>query len=193
MIQIRLAAGISAPMWSLQHLPRHTPMRQHGAALARSPSPNRSAAIFSPMPFLPVVQAKLHIGASNDKSEQEADRVADQVMRMADQGPTRPVSLASSDMAQRRRLACQASGRCDTRVTSPLAATRGPFPARSAHSSSRGSVATSVMCVCIQMRPPLEALNRLKHVHSPSDGRSHLLRGNTNRRRIEEGKYSLTN
>jgi hypothetical protein len=114
-------------MWSLQHLPRHTPMRQHGAALARSASPNRSAAIFSPMPFLPVVQAKLRIGASNDKSEQEADRVADQVMRMADQGPTRPVSLASSDMAQRRRLACQASGRCDTRGDVPIGSNPRPL------------------------------------------------------------------
>jgi Domain of unknown function (DUF4157) len=34
--------------------------------------------------FLPLVQAKLHIAAPNDKYEQEADRVADQVMRMAE-------------------------------------------------------------------------------------------------------------
>lgn len=33
----------------------------------------------------PILQAKLKIGAPNDKYEQEADRVADQVMRMPDQ------------------------------------------------------------------------------------------------------------
>ena len=30
--------------------------------------------------FLPIIQAKLRIGAPNDRHEQEADRVADQVM-----------------------------------------------------------------------------------------------------------------
>jgi hypothetical protein len=34
--------------------------------------------------FPPVVQAKLRIGRPNDKYEQEADRVADTVMRMPD-------------------------------------------------------------------------------------------------------------
>ncbi len=37
---------------------------------------------FSP----PLIQAKLKIGAPNDKYEQEADRVADQVMRMPEPG-----------------------------------------------------------------------------------------------------------
>jgi len=33
--------------------------------------------------FRPFVQAKLTVGQPNDKYEQEADRVAEQVMRMA--------------------------------------------------------------------------------------------------------------
>jgi hypothetical protein len=39
------------------------------------------------MPFMPVVQAKLRVGAPNDKYEQEADRVVDQVMRIAEPKP----------------------------------------------------------------------------------------------------------
>lgn len=37
-----------------------------------------------PQCFGPSLQAKLRIGPQNDKYEQEADRVADQVMRMPD-------------------------------------------------------------------------------------------------------------
>jgi hypothetical protein len=47
-------------------------------------SPQRSIVVSAPTPFPPVVQAKLRIGEPNDKYEQEADRVADTVMRMPD-------------------------------------------------------------------------------------------------------------
>ncbi len=57
---------------------------------------------------MPVVQAKLRIGAPSDKFEQEADRVADQVMRMPNPESTQPVSLAGSDMDQ-----CSGPAGCD--------------------------------------------------------------------------------
>ena len=60
----------------------HRRLSRSGAATSR---PVARTAISG---FLPIVQAKLHIGAPNDKYEQEADRVADQVMRMAEPEPT---------------------------------------------------------------------------------------------------------
>ena len=107
-------------MWSLQHFSRHTPVRRPPPALARCASPQRSAVTYTPIPFLPVVQAKLGMGARNDKDEQEADRVADQVMRMADPESMRPISLAASDTAQRVGPACHGSGRCDARGDVPI-------------------------------------------------------------------------
>lgn len=64
-----------------------TPVRKHKPSawatycrsqlgFARSASRPRSA--------VPVIQTKLQIGEPNDKFEQEADRIADEVMRMPD-------------------------------------------------------------------------------------------------------------
>jgi hypothetical protein len=50
-------------------------------------SPQRRIVASTPIPFMPVVQAKLRVGAPNDKYEQEADRVVDQVMRIAEPKP----------------------------------------------------------------------------------------------------------
>ncbi len=62
---------------------------------------------------MPIVQAKLRIGASNDKYEQEADRVADEVMRMPDakvaKQPTAQASSHSGEVLHRKCDAC-ASG-----------------------------------------------------------------------------------
>ncbi len=59
----------------------------------------------------PLIQPKLKIGASNDKYEQEADQVADQVMRMPDGQGTVSASqlsgLASGGSIQRRCVGCQ--------------------------------------------------------------------------------------
>jgi hypothetical protein len=73
---------------------------------ARSISPDR--------PLHPVVQAKLRIGAPNDKYEQEADRVADQVMRMSE--PARELaqsaltSLDNPATVQRKCAGCSSGG-----------------------------------------------------------------------------------
>jgi hypothetical protein len=114
-------------MWSFQHLSRQTPVRQHAPARSKSASPQRSAVTFAPLPFLPVVRAKLRMGASNDESEQEADRVADQVMRMTDPGSTRPITFTSSDLAQRGGPAFEGSDRCETRRDVPIGSNPRPL------------------------------------------------------------------
>jgi Domain of unknown function (DUF4157) len=62
-------------------------------------------------PLHPIVQAKLRLGALNDKYEREADRVADQVMR--EQGPP-PQSACDSldgpEAVQRKCAACSSGG-----------------------------------------------------------------------------------
>ena len=52
----------------------------------------------------PAVQAKLTVGPPHDQYEQEADRVADQVMRMSDSEVAQRVEIGAS---QRRCLACE--------------------------------------------------------------------------------------
>jgi hypothetical protein len=73
----------------------------------------QQAARASPGAFLPIVQAKLRMGAPNDKYEQEADRVADVVTQMPDPstsfGP--PLESASSPPVLRRT--CEACARGD--------------------------------------------------------------------------------
>ncbi len=67
----------------LAGLQRATPVAK--ARLRVKPSHAPAVASRPPTPtFHPFVQAKLHIGAPNDKYEQEADRVAEEVMRMPD-------------------------------------------------------------------------------------------------------------
>jgi Domain of unknown function (DUF4157) len=59
----------------------------------------------------PIVQAKLRIGAPNDRFEQEADRVAERVMHMPDAGDA-PALLAgfAGDVVQRECGACSSGG-----------------------------------------------------------------------------------
>ena len=55
--------------------------------IAFGPGIGRPVAAAATSGFLPIIQAKLRIGAPNDRHEQEADRVADEVMRMPEQEP----------------------------------------------------------------------------------------------------------
>jgi hypothetical protein len=66
----------------LQRPRRRTSSHRPALVHLESLSPQRSIFGSTPTPFLPVVQAKLRIGAPNDEYEQEADLVADHVMRM---------------------------------------------------------------------------------------------------------------
>ena len=56
----------------------------HRRALPSPPGTGRSVARIAPSRFLPIVQAKLRIGSRNGKYEQEADALAERVMRMPD-------------------------------------------------------------------------------------------------------------
>jgi outer membrane protein OmpA-like peptidoglycan-associated protein len=59
---------------------------------------------------LPIVQTKLEVGPPNDQFEQEAERVADQVMRMADlqrAGPLEMTGVASPNGIQRLCAECK--------------------------------------------------------------------------------------
>jgi outer membrane protein OmpA-like peptidoglycan-associated protein len=86
--------------------------KQHGAAV----SPREQASELNPVwqslalrPF--AVQSKLTVSQPDDPYEQEADRVADHVMRMATPLPSEPrlsFSSTSSPEAQRNCAACEA-------------------------------------------------------------------------------------
>jgi Domain of unknown function (DUF4157) len=56
--------------------------------------------------FLPIIQAKLRIGAPNDKYEQEADRVANQVMSMREPDSAMADGLHSPATVQRACATC---------------------------------------------------------------------------------------
>ena len=87
----------SAPLQSSEHrLPLSTPNRAQG-------KPSR--AVTSPTLSHPIIQARLRISSPNDRSEQEADQVADQVERMA-APEVEPASVP------RQFTACMGSARC---------------------------------------------------------------------------------
>ncbi|MHC4402272.1 MAG: hypothetical protein ACYTG0_21615, partial [Planctomycetota bacterium] len=58
--------------------------RQGNAGISDLPANSTLGHSFSQIAVHPPIQAKLTVGAPNDKYEQEADRVADTVMRMPD-------------------------------------------------------------------------------------------------------------
>jgi outer membrane protein OmpA-like peptidoglycan-associated protein len=57
----------------------------------------------------PVIQAKLAVGSANDQYEQEADRVAEQIVNMPESDLTAPAALQSSAALQ-RKCACGGTG-----------------------------------------------------------------------------------
>jgi Domain of unknown function (DUF4157)/Heterokaryon incompatibility protein Het-C len=87
-------------------------------AAKRSAQPRsvRAAALTSPF-----VQAKLRIGTPNDRCEQEADRVAERVMRMPDaaSAPAHPAGF-SGDAVQRKCAPCASGHGLCTETNSPL-------------------------------------------------------------------------
>ena len=76
----------------------------HGTA--RTEGPSRTAGANE---FLPIVQAKLRIGAPNDRYEQEADRVATQVMRMTSGQGGRTIAprFSTGEHVQRACAVCE--------------------------------------------------------------------------------------
>jgi len=79
------------PSWNFSKIPVFSPDR------AYRPRPS------SPLPTTPlssIIQAKLAVGQVNDRLEHEADRVADQVMRM-------PRQAAEGDLLQRKCSSCE--------------------------------------------------------------------------------------
>jgi hypothetical protein len=71
------------------------------AAEIRRPVARTAASSFSP-----IVQAKLRVGAPNDEHEREAERVADQVMKMPESQAAIINSLHGSETVQRACAAC---------------------------------------------------------------------------------------
>ena len=63
---------------------------------------------------MPIVQAKLRVGTPNDKYEQQADRIADEVMHMpeleVDGQRSPPALFASRESVQRKCTACGSAG-----------------------------------------------------------------------------------
>ena len=70
----------------------------------------RSVARTAASSFLPIVQAKLRICAPNDEHEREAERVADQVMKMPESQAAIINSLHGQETVQRACAACASGG-----------------------------------------------------------------------------------
>ena len=87
----RLFNNESAAVWDFSRIPLYPQGRRNGS---ERPSP-------TPAPRLPI-QAKLEVGAVNDSLELEADRVADQVMRM----PEVPATFTPMQIS-RKCAACE--------------------------------------------------------------------------------------
>jgi hypothetical protein len=92
----------------------HCTFAKKAEAIHRRPLPaaaiGRTIARAATSRFLPIVQAKLHIGAPNDKYEQEADRAADQVITMPEPKPTMTNSLHARWSVQRQCAGCSGRG-----------------------------------------------------------------------------------
>jgi len=83
-------------------------VRRRGSRCA--PETGRPVAALATSRFLPIIQAKLRIGAPNDKYEQEADRVANQVMSTPEPEPAMAGGLHGLDIVQRTCPACAGAG-----------------------------------------------------------------------------------
>src|SRR5438270_99513 len=63
---------------------------------AKKPAPRRAApALPAAEKPIPPIQTKLAVGPARDRFEQEADRVADRVMRAVDTAPMAPPTIAA--------------------------------------------------------------------------------------------------
>ncbi|MFC1751467.1 DUF4157 domain-containing protein [Pseudomonadota bacterium] len=93
------------------------------------------------------IQAKLTVGSPNDVYEKEADRVADQVMRMPDASLTgdsrTAVSSGSADVVQRACATCQEEDE-GLIQTKPLANAITPLVQRKASVNSESTVSSNI-------------------------------------------------
>ena len=84
---VLLQRSRSKPQGSVKPLPKRKSARGQHSADSKS---GFAKLVFQPsaaaLPTAPVIQTKLNVGEPNDKFEQEADRVADVVMRMPETG-----------------------------------------------------------------------------------------------------------
>ena len=98
-------------------------------------------------PTLGVLQAKLAIGRVDDPLEYEADRIADQVMRV----PAHEVGVTRTSAAPRISRKCQACGEEEEKVQRKEAGTAGP---------GLSEVSASVHPVLRSPRQPLDEATR---------------------------------
>jgi hypothetical protein len=97
--------------------------------------------------FLPIIEAKLRIGAPNDKYEQEADRIADEVMKMPHL--EQAGALHRSESVRRTCVACSGGGElcpeCEEELQRQPKKNEREFPKGAEPGATRG------------VPPPLEA------------------------------------
>lgn len=104
-------AASAAPSWDFSKIPIFPP----GHAQRPQPPP------LAPLPRLPI-QAKLAVGSTDDPLEHEADRVADQVMRMP--APASGLSSAPPRVS-RKCAACEAEDKLQKKEADAAAPARG--------------------------------------------------------------------
>lgn len=98
--------------------------------------PTRRAAMPLPWPM----QAKLEVGAVDDPLEHEADRVAEQVMRVPDAASRSNTSVSGGGPALRRKCSC--GGSCDKCKAEPSDEDVGPLQKKPAAGGVSGHIST---------------------------------------------------
>jgi hypothetical protein len=109
----RISGRDAAPSWNFSKIPVLSSGR---ANRLQGPPP-------FPAPRLPgPIQAKLKVGAVNDPLEHEADRVADQVLRM----PAPEISAAAPPQVSRKCAECEEEEKLQKKAAGPQAAGEAP-------------------------------------------------------------------
>jgi hypothetical protein len=106
-------------MFSAQSISRHSSQAAAGGKYLAAPARGRQTAHLSVsnQAMQQMLQAKLTVNAPGDEFEQEADRVADTVMRMPDSAPRLDGGISKSGSGVQRACACGSSagmeGQCE--------------------------------------------------------------------------------
>ena len=137
------------------------------------------------------LQKKLRINEPSDEYEQEADRVAEQVMRMAEPAKQKGASITTRAPQVQRRVSAHGAGigAAPPIVHDSLASPGQPLDAATRASSRRASVTTLAESACMMTGAPRTQPKLYMHWRIPWDQMFHLIRDNTESTRPKGGVY----